>query len=479
MVFSSILFTFCFLPIVILLYYFVKEKYRNFILLIASIVFYAYGEPRFVFVMCFSIVINHLLAKKIEKRKTSDEGNREKSGLILATGIFLNVFVLFIFKYLDFSIGIVNGIFGTEFSMYHIKLPIGISFFTFQSISYIVDIYRGKGKAQKNLINTALYISFFPQLVAGPIVRYETIEKQLNFRSVSLEKVGEGAKRFMLGFCKKVLIANNLSNVAVSAFGYENYSEMSILFAWLGAISFTFQIFFDFAGYSDMAIGLAKMFGFDFEENFNYPYIAGNVTEFWRRWHISLSSWFRDYVYIPLGGARVGIVRHIFNLFVVWLLTGIWHGANFTFIIWGLVYFVVLVFEKFVLKISNRNALCKCLWRIMTLGIIILNWVIFNSTDLSGAFQYIGAMFGVGCRYVLWDEGVIRAFREYGIYLIAAAVFSMPIAPYLRRKLENCQYKFIPKICIALVPFIYACMFLWATSFLILGSHNPFIYFNF
>lgn len=322
MVFSSTLFTFGFLPIVILVYYLAKERYRNYILLAASLFFYSCGEPQFIVIMLISITVNYLLALGIDHFE-----HVTTRRLLLVAAIIENLGILYVFKYLDFSINIINRMFYAKIALPGITLPIGISFFTFQTMSYVIDVYRKKVDVQKNIFYVALYISFFPQLIAGPIVRYATIAEQIEKRTTSLEKFGEGARRFMLGFCKKVILANNLALVAEIPFSSasEEIVTYSAAMLWLGSISYTLQIFYDFSGYSDMAIGLGKMFGFTFEENFNYPYISKSVTEFWRRWHISLGQWFRDYVYIPLGGSRVGTCRHIFNLLVVWLLTGLWH----------------------------------------------------------------------------------------------------------------------------------------------------------
>lgn len=471
MVFSSLLFVFYFLPIVLVLYYLAKEEYRNYILLVASLLFYSYGEPKFVFVMIGSIVCNYLLAILMDKYRGT-----KASTICLVLDILLNIGLLYIFKYLDFSICVIDRIFGRDIPIVGIALPIGISFFTFQALSYVIDVYRGRVEVQRNLLFVALYISFFPQLIAGPIVRYSTIEKQIKSRNCSIEQFAVGVQRFMLGFCKKIIIANNLSLVSRDTFSVD-YSTANPLFLWIGAICFSLQIFFDFSGYSDMAIGLGKMFGFHFDENFNYPYISKSVTEFWRRWHISLGQWFRDYVYIPLGGGRVPWYRLILNMFIVWMLTGIWHGANTTFIVWGLWYFMFLVIEKLLVKPSERKSTLFCLlWRIITLIVIIFGWVLFNSDNLGSGIHYCLAMMGYYGNKPHVDGEVYLSIRQYGVYMILGILFSMPISQWINRKISKGRLSNV--ICI-MIPLAYGLIFLWAVSFLILGAHNPFIYFNF
>ena len=393
MVFSSLIFTFLFLPIVLIVYYLAKDKYRNYILLAASLFFYSYGEPHFVYVMLGSVLGNYIMALLIDRFK-----ERKLSKICLIADIVFNIGLLFIFKYLDFTISVFNMVFHTSIDIMRIKLPIGISFFTFQALSYVIDVYRGTVKVQKNLLYLALYISFFPQLVAGPIVRYSTIEEQIHDRKCTLESFSEGAKRFLIGFSKKIILANNLSLFASEIFSLD-VTVTNPLLLWLGSICFSLQIFYDFSGYSDMAIGLGRIFGFVFLENFDYPYVSRSVTEFWRRWHMSLGQWFRDYVYIPLGGSRVSTPRHILNMLIVWLLTGIWHGANFTFIAWGLGYFVLLVIEKYIIKPEKRNSsIPSVVWRIVTLAAINFGWVMFNSAGCRDGIRYCLAMLGAyGC----------------------------------------------------------------------------------
>ncbi len=469
MVFSGLLFTFYFLPAVLILYYAVGERYRNFVLLAASLGFYAYGEPKFVFVMAGSIALNYGIALLINRHR-----DRARGLMILAA--VLNIGILFFYKYLNFGISVVNSLFRTGFGMLPIRLPIGISFFTFQALSYVIDVYRGTVRAQKNPLYAGLYISFFPQLIAGPIVRYHDIEGQIRSRNCDLPLFGEGVRRFFHGFCKKVILANNLAIVGEKAFSMQ-FTTVNPAVLWLGSLCYSLQIYYDFSGYSDMAIGLGKMFGFNFGENFNYPYISKTVTEFWRRWHISLSQWFRDYVYIPLGGSRVSGAVTVRNMLIVWLLTGIWHGANFTFIFWGLGYFVLLVLEKFVFKPEERNSrVFRTLWQVFTLLCVNFGWVIFNSPSLKSGLRYCLSMLGVYVHRFSWDATMQAYFREYGIYILAGIIFSTPVLKILREKAGNSKVKSVFAIA---EPVGYGLIFLWAVSFLILGAHNPFIYFNF
>lgn len=479
MVFSSVLFTFVFLPAVLLIYFLAKKKYRNYILVFASFVFYAYGESRYagamiraVSLLIFSILINYFSAMIIEyfDRKVIQK-------LLLCVTVLLNLGVLFFFKYLDFAISIVNSVAGVHLNFLNIALPLGISFFTFQGMSYVIDVYRKTVPVQKNPFYVALYITFFPQLVAGPIVRYSTIEKQIIHRQTCWESLGEGARRFMLGFCKKVILANNLAVVAEEVFTSGDVAQYSLIYLWIGAVCFSLQIYYDFSGYSDMAIGLGRMFGFCFEENFNYPFASRSVTEFWRRWHISLGRWFRDYVYIPLGGSKVGKLHHVFNLFVVWLLTGLWHGANYTFIVWGLWNFAWLFLEKFVVNLEKRGKVFATAWRFLTLIAIIFGWVYFNSPDILYGTRYCTAMLGGYHNPWEIDTSAIRLLREYGIYMIAGILFSAPLAKWVNARTDAIEK--LRKAKIIVMPLIYGVSFLWAVSFLILGAHNPFIYFNF
>lgn len=470
MLFSSNIFIFIFLPAVLFVYYVILRKSRtaqNIFLFAASLFFYAWGEPRFVFIMMLSIVINWLAGILVDRFS----GDRGKARLILGIDVFFNILILFIFKYLTFALTNLQLAGLNSINVPVIELPIGISFFTFQAMSYVIDVYRGDGDVQKNIINVGLYISFFPQLIAGPIVRYSTVAKEIRSRKESFDDFSSGVVRFLIGLSKKVLIANNMAIIADYAFSTPG--ENSVMLAWLGALAYTFQIYFDFGGYSDMAIGLGRMFGFHFLENFNYPYISLSVTEFWRRWHISLGTWFRDYLYIPLGGNRTKThARHIFNIFMVWFLTGVWHGANWTFMLWGLMYFALLIFEKYsgydVKDEKGRHHLIKHLY---TLFFVVMGWVLFRAESLSSAWAYYGDMFGAANG--LMSDGFIRYFRQYAWLFAAAALASAPVLPGIREKVKNNRVVGIGAA-IAL-----AALMVVSVSFIVKNSYNPFIYFNF
>lgn len=479
MLFSSTIFLFLFLPVVILLYFLAKDKYRNVILLLASLYFYAYGEPKFIYVLLASIVLNYFLALGMEKA-----GNRTiLRKVILIVAVVVNVAILFVCKYLNFTITIIDALFGDILKVLPITLPIGISFYTFQAISYLIDVYRKEVKAQKNPINLALYISFFPQLIAGPIVRYKTMAEALESRKESWSDITYGVRRFLVGLGKKIILANNLSLIAEYAFGFDNYGNLPVVTAWLGAISFSLQIYFDFSGYSDMAIGLGRIFGFRFEENFNYPYAAKSMTDFWRRWHISLSAWFRDYVYIPLGGSRVSKKRHLWNLFVVWCITGIWHGAAWNFLAWGLCYFVLLVLEKYVLHPEKlKNIILKVLYRIGTLLGVNFLWVFFNATagyGMSALRRGAGFCLSmIGCNgNPLFSPEVLFYVQEYGVFFAIAVFSSVPILPKLKQLCS--KRKVSQEIWEVLACAGLAVVLLYSVANLVMGAHNPFIYFNF
>lgn len=473
MVFSSSIFIFVFLPIVLTLYYIGHNlKFRNLLLLIVSLLFYAIGEYEHLYLLLLSIAVNYLLAIGIENAEVI-----QKRKVLLTIDIIFNLGMLFIFKYLGFSIQIIDRLFHASFPEIHLALPLGISFFTFQAMSYVIDVYRGEEKAQRNPVNAGLYIVLFPQLIAGPIVRYKKIAVELIDRHTTWEDFEDGVKRFIIGFSKKIILANNLSVLAVNAFSQIENVELSILYAWLGALAFTFQILFDFSGYSDMAIGLGKMFGFHFDENFIYPYISRSVTDFWRRWHISLGQWFRDYVYIPLGGSRVPLWRHILNLLIVWGLTGLWHGASYHFVAWGLLYFVLLTFEKFVLHPEHStNRIFIAIYRVFTFICVTLGWVLFNATSFHEAFRYIACMFGLYGNQ-LYDKASIFQFHEYKWYLFLSVICATPI---FKRTIERCNaHKMMQTVIEVITPFGYLLILLLAMSFLLLGAYNPFLYFNF
>lgn len=459
MVFSSTVFLFFFLPLVLLIYYnpfFTGRGFRNTFLFWASIVFYAWGEPLFVFLMLFSILVGWFIGKKLNVVA------EDKRKLYLALGILFHVGILFIFKYLSFTAQQIGLLLNTDALSINIALPIGISFFTFQLLSYEFDIYYGWAKAQKSILNVGLYIALFPQLIAGPIVRYNTVEEQILQREESLNQFVDGVERFIYGLAKKVLIANYAAQIADNLF--DTNASLSIATAWLGAVAYTLQIYFDFSGYSDMAIGLGKMFGFSFPENFNYPYIARSATEFWRRWHISLGTWFRDYVYIPLGGNRVTKERWIINIFVVWLLTGFWHGANWTFLCWGLFYFILLLLEN----ITGFDKKLGRLSHLYAILVIILGWTMFRSTNISKGLQYIGMMFGADSSG-LWDDVFIYYISNSYVILLAGIIFSCPILLKLR------TMKYFSR----LEPVLLIALFLVTLVNVVGSSYNPFIYFNF
>lgn len=477
MLFSSLIFLFVFLPIVLGIYFIVFKKSmlaKNMLLLFASLFFYAWGEPKFVLVMILSIIVNYIFGRIIDQKRIG--GGYAK--LYLCLSIIFNIGILFIFKYLNFTISNINNVFGDIIPQTNIVLPIGISFFTFQAMSYVIDVYRGTVKVQKNLLYLALYISFFPQLIAGPIVRYSDIEEQISNRSVTFDDFSEGVRRFLIGISKKVILANNFALIADEAFSNIGEETLSISFAWLGSIAYTLQIFFDFSAYSDMAIGLGRMFGFRFLENFNYPYISSSVSEFWRRWHISLGMWFRDYVYIPLGGSHVEnkllLVR---NLFIVWSLTGIWHGANWTFILWGLLYFMLLTFEKLtgIPKIF-KHKFSKLIYGVFTFLCVNIGWVIFRADNISQAFNYLKVMAGIG-NVELSNSLFNQYLGEYWVFILIGIIYSTSIFYYLRNKIR--LNKRMNKIAEYTAMVVYNFLFIISVSYLVMGAYNPFIYFNF
>ena len=459
MVFSSSLFLFGFLPAVLFLYFFAHQRYRNFILLLASLLFYAWGEPKNVLIMLASILVNYVFGIILEKRK-------KLSKLILALSVIYNVGVLFYFKYFNFVGEIWTGITGYSWNIRQIALPIGISFFTFQIMSYVIDVYRGTVPAQKNLINLALYISLFPQLIAGPIVRYIDVEAQIKERTCSWDKAYEGVKRFAIGFSKKVLIADQMALLVDSVFGG---SYPSIISHWVGIIAYSLQIYYDFSGYSDMAIGLGKIFGFDFLENFNYPYIAKSVKEFWRRWHISLSSWFRDYLYIPLGGNRKGTLRTYINLLIVFFVTGLWHGASFNFIIWGLFHGLFLIIERLGFgKVLEKTP--KAVQHLYTLLIVMIAWVFFRADTLNDAILYLQGMIIPYGKDVAYFNYIMDA--RYWFFLIAGLVFAVPytrIAAMIRKS------KVLQSIADVMIIFL----FIVAICYMLGSGYSPFLYFRF
>ena len=471
MLFSSSVFLFIFLPAVLLGHFLLRgQRARNLLLLAASLFFYAWGEPVYVFLMLFSICANYALGRGIDAK----QGRGRKALLVLAVAVDLGI--LFVFKYLDFTIENLNALLGLRIAPVRLSLPIGISFFTFQALSYCIDVYRGAAEVQRNILDLGLYISFFPQLIAGPIVRYNTVAQQIRQRTVDAEGFQQGVKRFIIGLAKKILLANNLSIAAERAFALAGAGEISTALAWLGSISYTLQIYFDFSGYSDMAIGLGRMFGFRFEENFNYPYISRSVSEFWKRWHISLGRWFRDYIYFPLGGSRVSRAKLLRNLFAVWLFTGIWHGAAWQFIVWGLGYGVLVAFEKLSgLPGRLRTRAGKGLYTLLTLLIVNAGWVLFGAESFAGALTQLGAMLGIRAAAPSALAGFL--LRESWVFLAAGVLFSTPLASRGLAKLRAGRED--KPLLILGETALYLLLLVLCVSYLAMGSHNPFIYFNF
>lgn len=475
MLFSSTVFLFFFLPVTVGIYYVLDRKFKNYWLLITSLLFYSWGEPKFIFVMLGSIFMNYLFALLVDKFRE----NKKAARFILTLTCIWNIGIFFVYKYLNFTIDNINHLFGQNIPLTNIVLPIGISFFTFQAMSYVIDVYRKNGKVQKNPFNVALYITFFPQLIAGPIVRYETVADEINFRKETLDDFYSGIKRFVVGLCKKLIISNSVAVIADFVFDTEDLTQISVLAAWAGAVCYTLQIYFDFSGYSDMAIGLGKMFGFHFNENFDYPYASASVSEFWRRWHISLGTWFRDYVYFPLGGSRVkSKARLVFNLFVVWMLTGIWHGASWNFVLWGLFYFVLLTFEKLTgipKKLKSKPVIV--IYRIFTILCIILGWVLFRSNGLTRTLTYLGSMAGLYSN-PLSDPNICYMLSGYIPIIAAAILFSLPVTRILQSKTAAiaAKHKYFAGSCEAAMILIMAAI---SFSYAVCVSYNPFIYFNF
>lgn len=463
MLFTSISFLYYFLPIVIILYFIVPKKFKNFILFLSSIFFYFCGEPIYTFLMIGEIFIAYVGARYLEK-------HRKKS--ILVSLLAIHIGALGLFKYSDFTINNINQIFGSKIPLLKLALPIGISFYTFQIISYVVDVYRGKVKAQKSFLKLATYVSLFPQLIAGPIVRYETIEKELDSRTSNFENFAYGVRRFVIGLGKKVLIANMLGELC-DVFSTTN--EKSILFYWIFAISYSLQIYFDFSAYSDMAIGLGRMFGFHFLENFNYPYISKSITEFWRRWHMSLSSWFRDYVYIPLGGNRKGTIILVRNIFIVWVLTGIWHGANWTFVIWGLMFGIMLIIEKLFLT-KHLEKMPSILQRIYVLFTVMISFIIFNANSIGEAWNNIIGLFGANGERLI-NASTVYYLKSYLVVLVIAIIGSTPLLKNIIEKLKTKTNA--NKIINLLEPIAMASILIIVTAYLVDNSYNPFLYFRF
>lgn len=471
MVFSSVLFLFRFLPIFMICYFLVPRKMKNLVLFLGSLVFYAWGEPVYIFLMLFSTISDYVWGRLIEEYRGKDH-----SRIFLLCSIGINLFILGFFKYADFLLQTVNTVFGTSIPLLKLPLPIGISFYTFQTMSYVIDVYRGDTKAQRNILQFGVYVTMFPQLIAGPILKYHQVERYLQDRRTDLDAISYGAKRFVTGLAKKVLLANNLGLLwkQVTELGTD---QMSVLMAWLGIAAFALQIYFDFSGYSDMAIGLGAALGFHFPENFNYPYVATSVKDFWHKWHISLSTWFKEYVYIPLGGNRKGLPRQLFNILVVWMLTGIWHGAGWNFLFWGLWFAFFLILEKLFLGDILESA-PKVFGRIYTLAVVLISWVFFALESPGEILAYLQAMFGMN------GVGPVNSLamflsNEYLVLLVIALVACLPLGSRLVHALKSSKtgpamalYRLGEKV-------IPAVLLLLSVAYIVDASYNPFLYFRF
>ncbi|MCM3268034.1 MBOAT family O-acyltransferase [Paenibacillus elgii] len=468
MVFSSLIFLFLFLPLTLVVYYVSPAGLRNAVLLFVSLVFYAWGEPVYIVIMVFSTLFDYANGLLIDKYRS----RKAVARTIFIGSIAINLGILGFFKYYGFLVDNFNQLFGLSIQAAALPLPVGISFYTFQTMSYVVDVYRDKIPAQRNLLSFGAYITMFPQLVAGPIVKYGDIAHQLVSRNVTLDRFGEGAALFVRGLAKKVLLANNIGLLWASVKATPA-DELTVASAWLGIIAFTFQIYFDFSGYSDMARGLGKMFGFDFMENFNYPYISRSVTEFWRRWHISLGSWFREYVYIPLGGNRVGMLNQFRNLLVVWFLTGLWHGASWNFVVWGLYFGFFVTAEKLVLLRWLQNK-PRMVGHAYTLVIVMVGWVFFEFEKLASAAAYIGTMFGFGV-HGFADN---RTWYELSANFLLLIVLALCSTPLPSKALAWLTERFQRTGVIA-VPAVYFVLLFLSTAYLVNATYNPFLYFRF
>ena len=468
MLFSSIVFLFSFLPAVMILYYLLPVRFRNVILLLASLVFYAWGEPVYLFLMLLSILFNYFSGLDIA-RNLQDKRAAKRS---LVFNLIINLAVLGFFKYEGFVLDTLNGILPVHISYHALPLPIGISFYTFQILSYIIDVYRGNVKVQTNLPNFALYVTMFPQLIAGPIVQYADVDEQLASREVSRTKFGEGSMYFIRGLAKKVLLANTSGMIFTEVSGLAK-GNIAVMTAWLGAFAYMFQIYFDFSGYSDMAIGLGKMLGFEFNMNFNYPYVSKSITEFWRRWHISLSSWFRDYVYIPLGGNRVSKIKHIRNLLIVWFLTGLWHGTTINFTLWGLYFCFFLIMEKtWLLKLLDK--IPRVFSHIYALVVVYFGWLLFAWEDIHGHRVYMKAMLGMAGAGVVNKESLYLLVSN-ALLMVIMAIGCTSLPKYLAKKVTK-KDGIGASLCMSVYV---AVILLLSIAYLVNGTYNPFLYFRF
>ena len=473
MVFSSIFFLFTFLPLSLLLYWMSPAKIKNFTLLAVSLFFYAWGEPVYVLLMIASILTNFVFGIFIESELIKEK--RAVRRALFISAVVFNILILGFFKYYGFLAENINALFNADIAYSELPLPIGISFYTFQVLSYVIDVYLGKVRLQRNPVSFALYVTMFPQLIAGPIVRYSDIESQLEQRNVSAAKFGEGAQRFIQGLGKKVLIANSMGALWDITQAMD-MTGISVFSAWLGIIAYTFQIYFDFSGYSDMAIGLGKMFGFEFMENFDHPYISRSVTEFWRRWHISLGTWFREYVYIPLGGNRCSRIRQIRNIMAVWMLTGLWHGASWNFVVWGIYYGCLLLIEKFFLKklIDNAPAIISHVYCMLA---VIIGWVLFASRDIESAAAYLGVMSGASGN-VLVDNAFIYYLKSNAVMLVISLLFSTGIFREIFEP-EDISDKIRTRASHSAAVILHAFILFMSTAYLVTETYNPFLYFRF
>ena len=462
MVFTSISFIYYFLPLLLICYFVVPKKFRNIILLMFSVLFYFYGEPKYILLMLIEVLISYVVGLLIDKYKSKN---------ILIIGIFIHVLLFGIFKYFNFVIINVNNLFHSNLNLLNVVLPIGISFYTFQIISYEIDVYNKKVNVQSNILKYFLYVFLFPQLIAGPIVRYQDVNNEIDNRNVTFEMFANGLRRFIIGLSKKVIIANNLGELCNI---YLNLGDKSVLFTWIFAISYMLQIYFDFSGYSDIAIGLGKMLGFNFPENFNYPYMAKSITDFWRRWHMTLSSWFRDYVYIPLGGNKKGVLKQIRNILIVWSLTGLWHGASWNFIVWGLYFGILLILEKFILKKYFSNV-PKFIKGIYTLFLVMISFVIFQGDSLSSAFNIIKGLFGLNGELFI-NNVTLYYLKGYVLFIVLGVIGSTNYVKNLVIKISNRKGK---KIINILEPIYLLILLIIVTMYLIDSSYNPFLYFRF
>lgn len=473
MVFSSIFFLFTFLPLSLLLYWMSPAKMKNFTLLAVSLFFYAWGEPVYVLLMIASILTNFVFGIFIESELIKEK--RAVLRALFISAVVFNILILGFFKYYGFLAENINALFNADIAYSELPLPIGISFYTFQVLSYVIDVYLGKVRLQRNPVSFALYVTMFPQLIAGPIVRYSDIESQLEQRNVSASKFGEGAQRFIQGLGKKVLIANSMGALWDITQAMD-MTGISVFSAWLGIIAYTFQIYFDFSGYSDMAIGLGKMFGFEFMENFDHPYISRSVTEFWRRWHISLGTWFREYVYIPLGGNRCSRIRQIRNIMAVWMLTGLWHGASWNFVVWGIYYGCLLLIEKMFLKklIDNAPAIISHVYCMLA---VIIGWVLFASRDIESAAAYLGVMSGASGN-VLVDNAFIYYLKSNAVMLVISLLFSTGIFREIFEP-EEISDKIRTRVSHSAAVILHAFILFMSTAYLVTETYNPFLYFRF